>query len=390
MAADGHGTCLALALARLSAGVHLPDGCADFAMATRNPLMNHSLLRSVLFLSLGSLAGAQTLTANFDSFTEGVAGTTLTDGAITVLNLDNAFPGGSNPPFTIDQADATLSGQAGFTANNVLGFSGLVPGAQAGFTRCKSFDVQWTGGNAASAQLEVYDFGGYAGNSITLQAIAGGVVVGSSSFTITAPFVVGHHTLAVSGVSFDTLRLIGGGPQDSGVFFAVVDSIRVDVLTATPGVPECFGDDVLASCPCSNESVVGDNVGCLNSLGVGGRLRSAGTASLSNDNVVLDGSQVPNGPALYFQGSDHVLGGAGVAFGDGLRCAGGTLVRLGIKTSVGGASQFPGPADAALHAVGLVSTPGVRYYQLWYRDAASFCTASTFNLTNGLRMDWVP
>jgi hypothetical protein len=27
-------------------------------------------------------------------------------------------------------------------------------------------------------------------------------------------------------------------------------------------------------------------------------------------------------------------------------------------------------------------------YQLWYRNAAAFCTPSTFNLTNGLDVTW--
>jgi len=37
---------------------------------------------------------------------------------------------------------------------------------------------------------------------------------------------------------------------------------------------------------------------------------------------------------------------------------------------------------------GLVTTPGLRTYQVWYRNAAAFCSASTFNLTNGLSVSW--
>ena len=33
---------------------------------------------------------------------------------------------------------------------------------------------------------------------------------------------------------------------------------------------------------------------------------------------------------------------------------------------------------------------GTFYYQVWYRNAASFCTAATFNLTNGLEITWLP
>jgi hypothetical protein len=34
--------------------------------------------------------------------------------------------------------------------------------------------------------------------------------------------------------------------------------------------------------------------------------------------------------------------------------------------------------------------PGTRYYQTWYRNAAVFCTVSTFNLTNGFQISWLP
>jgi len=30
----------------------------------------------------------------------------------------------------------------------------------------------------------------------------------------------------------------------------------------------------------------------------------------------------------------------------------------------------------------------LRHYQVWYLNAAAFCTASTFNLTNGVSVTW--
>ena len=33
---------------------------------------------------------------------------------------------------------------------------------------------------------------------------------------------------------------------------------------------------------------------------------------------------------------------------------------------------------------------GVRNYQAWYRNAAVFCSVSTFNLTNGYSVTWAP
>jgi hypothetical protein len=39
---------------------------------------------------------------------------------------------------------------------------------------------------------------------------------------------------------------------------------------------------------------------------------------------------------------------------------------------------------------GLVAAPGGRVYQIWYRDAAPFCTPDGWNLTNALDVIWVP
>ena len=99
---------------------------------------------------------------------------------------------------------------------------------------------------------------------------------------------------------------------------------------------------------------------------------------------------MPNGNALYFQGTTQQSAGLGAPFGDGLRCAGGTIVRLGTKTNVAGASQFPAAGDLSVSQKGLVTLPSIRTYQVWYRNAAAFCTASTFNLTNGFEINWQP
>jgi hypothetical protein len=99
---------------------------------------------------------------------------------------------------------------------------------------------------------------------------------------------------------------------------------------------------------------------------------------------------MPNSSALYFQGTAQQGGGLGVAFGDGLRCAGGTIVRLGTKSNVGGASTYPTGGDPSVSVRGLVTAGNVRNYQVWYRNAAAFCTSSTFNLTNGVSVLWMP
>jgi hypothetical protein len=156
------------------------------------------------------------------------------------------------------------------------------------------------------------------------------------------------------------------------------------------GAPFCPGDGTGTACPCANNSSVGANEGCLSSLGLGGKLVATGVGSIGSDTVVLAGSQMPNSSALYFQGTTQASAGAGSLFGDGLRCAAGSVIRLGTKANVAGASQYPAVGDLSVSTKGLVSAPGTRTYQVWYRNAAAFCTASTFNLTNGWEIVWAP
>jgi len=89
--------------------------------------------------------------------------------------------------------------------------------------------------------------------------------------------------------------------------------------------------------------------------------------------------------ALYLQGTAP----AAAPFGDGLSCAGGTIVRLGTKGNVSGGSAYPLVGDPPISVRGACSAGDVRVYQCWYRNAADFCTSSTFNLTNGLSVQWL-
>jgi hypothetical protein len=97
---------------------------------------------------------------------------------------------------------------------------------------------------------------------------------------------------------------------------------------------------------------------------------------------------MPNSFALYFQGVTQQAAGFGTVFGDGLRCAGGAIVRLKTLQNFAGASDHPAAGDLPISVKGMVIAPGTRTYQVWYRNAAAFCTPSTFNLTNGLSIDW--
>jgi hypothetical protein len=152
----------------------------------------------------------------------------------------------------------------------------------------------------------------------------------------------------------------------------------------------CFGDGSGTACPCGNDSPAGGQAGCLSSVLTGGKLTGSGAPSLSADGLHLNGSQMPNSSVLYFQGTTQVAGGAGAAFGDGLRCAGGSVIRMGTVMNTGGASIFPSAGGVPISVKGHVLAPGTREYQAWYRNSAPFCTSAVFNSTNAVRVSWVP
>jgi hypothetical protein len=146
----------------------------------------------------------------------------------------------------------------------------------------------------------------------------------------------------------------------------------------------CFGHLIQLQCPCGSAMF-----GCANSAGTSGaRLVPSGSSSLANDTFTLTASgMTPSTSVLFFQGSSSTQ--AGTAFGDGVRCTSGTLVRVGTKTAVNGVAQYPGPGDAPISVAGQVPGAGVlRAYQALYRDLGNFCTPHAFNLTSGVRTRW--
>ena len=158
------------------------------------------------------------------------------------------------------------------------------------------------------------------------------------------------------------------------------------------GQPYCFGDGSGTACPCNNFSAVGNQSGCANSLGQGGKLTGSGTAMISSDTLVLSVSQLPSAISmLFFQGNTPSALGHGTAFFDGLVCAGSSLVRLAGKTSSAtGTASYPQAGDPLLHIRGLIPPAGgVRHYQAWYRNFTGPCGTHS-NFTNGWMLLWVP
>jgi hypothetical protein len=175
-------------------------------------------------------------------------------------------------------------------------------------------------------------------------------------------------------------------PTNSNVYGGLYDTPIGGPITTF-----CSGDGSGTACPCGNNGAAGR--GCASSVNLSGALLSAsGNADLSADNVVLTASGLPaTANCLFFQGTSAASGGLGSLFGDGLRCAAGTVIRLGTKTASSGVASYPTGVDLDVSIKGALPAVGAtRYYQNWYRNAAAFCTTATFNLTNGLRITWLP
>jgi hypothetical protein len=343
--------------------------------------MRHAPL-ALLCLASPLVAG----TARFDSNPEGAIGTTYIESGITFSNLDNTLQPIGTAQFIAEWADGSLSGLPGFSSPNALGSVGYSPGSGASFGRTKSYEMS-TGQTENQAAMDLYIFGSYAGNTITLEAYQGAALVASDMVTIGGGFSVQHFHLQISGVNFDHLRLIGGGPQDMGVFFGLAD----EVLIGTDAFDDaCAGDGSLAPCPCANSGLAGR--GCDNSAATGGAHLTA-SGGISPDTVVLTSTgELPNALSVFLQGNTL---SAPLLFGDGLRCAGGLLKRLAVKNAVGGSVLYPAPGELSISArsaqLGDTIVGGsLRHYQVYYRDPdASFCPGGgTYNISNGITVHW--
>ena len=156
----------------------------------------------------------------------------------------------------------------------------------------------------------------------------------------------------------------------------------------------CSGDGSGAACPCGNSGGAGN--GCENSAGTGGaRLTASGVASLSADTAQLTSSgELPTALSIVLQGDAAI---APVNFGDGLRCTGGVLKRLYVKSASGGVVIAPQPGDPSVSARSAalgdpIPLGATRDYQVYYRDASpSFCPnppGGTFNVSGAIAVAW--
>jgi hypothetical protein len=101
---------------------------------------------------------------------------------------------------------------------------------------------------------------------------------------------------------------------------------------------------------------------------------------------------LPSALCIFLQGNMNAP--SGFVFGDGIRCASGILKRIGVKHAIGGTAHYPEVGDLSISAKSAAlgdafGIGAIRYYQTYYRDPnQTFCPPATFNVTNGMKIQW--
>lgn len=239
------------------------------------------------------------------------------------------------------------------------------------------------------------DFGGTSGvthvGASATASTTGSLTFGADLALFSNP-VGGGFTTVTLPVEANNSAFVNASPTPNSSFPQQAQVTVQVCYVYTPYVAAyCAGDGSGSACPCGNFSAPSPAAGCVNSSGFGARLGFSGTARVSADSFALVSTSLPIGSvALLFQGTGQDSGGAGSVFGDGLRCVNGTITRLAVRNAGPGVVTYPVLGDPSISAQSAIPANALRYYQVWYRDAVPFCMASTFNLTQGLRVTWQP
>jgi Tol biopolymer transport system component len=304
-------------------------------------------------------------------------------------SADNLVPGDANT--TVDAfVHDLLTGQtvcasvnpAGLPGNNGSYLAAIsATGSAVAFTS-RASDLVPLDRNLDRDDLFVRDLAG----GVTWRASVDSSGAEANSFSLGASLSADGRVLSFTSHAFN---LVGNDTNHTYDVF-VFDADEVNVFRT------CAGDGTIAACPCGNSGL--PDRGCANSADARGAVLDAGGfASLASDTLVLTSSgERWSALTIFLQGDQRI---AETPFGDGLRCAGGQLLRLYARNAWGGTAAAPLAGDPPISvratALGDSITAGAeRVYQAYYRDpSATFCPdppGSTFNSSSALRAVWAP
>ena len=169
------------------------------------------------------------------------------------------------------------------------------------------------------------------------------------------------------------------GDLDLALTDEIADQVRIE-KNGWSGAPYCFGDGSALACPCANPGGTGE--GCRNSTGSGGLLSATGAGSISDDDLAIVASNLPNNQnGLIYAGLNPIQ----APFGDGHRCVAGAIVRFPVRNAGSGGSFTEANVASNL---GLLAGE-TRRFQAWFRDPMGPC-GSGHNLTHALAVTFAP
>jgi hypothetical protein len=244
---------------------------------------------------------------------------------------------------------------------------------------------------------------------VTITATAGSLVVTPLVGSQTTTPLAGNSSTPSSQVG--TIVYVGGSLQleipinntfnfvdpGSGTSGSITVSGTLHANVGAPMVSLCDpGQSGVLACPCANPPV-GTARGCDNSAFTGGaQLSASGLPSLSADTLQFTTTgEKPTAGSVLLQGTTSI---SGAVFGQGVRCAGGTLKRLYLQTAVGGSIHVPATGNPSVSARSAalgdtLASGATRFYAVYYRDPVVLggCPSSSgFNVTQTGQVSWLP
>jgi len=154
-----------------------------------------------------------------------------------------------------------------------------------------------------------------------------------------------------------------------------------DTTDIANGAPDLNANQIPDACECFAVNYCQTSP---NSVGAGAIMDSAGSLSLSANNLILIAYDAPpNASALYFYGQNETQ----VPFGNGFRCVGNPVTRLGILQIDGLGTAFL-QLDFTSGSLTQVLPGSTWSFQLWYRNPLG--GGAGFNLSDGRRFRFCP
>lgn len=294
-----------------------------------------------------------------------------TPSTVQVVSVNQPEGGCDDPATSGDDAALLDDYIEGFFSGASFEVSGLVPGI---------YDVYAYGYSSCAPGFNGFATGFKNSWDAIQQPIVGSTWTGAHQQGVTFAkirFVAFDGSLSIS---------VYNGTHDGVSGFQVVPA-GTNYSTFCPFVNPAATP--VTTCPCGPGSSGRGCASSFNSQGAG--LSCSGDAHLSSDTFTLAVQGAAPSMLLFFQGTSPMANPNGALLGDGIRCAGGSVVRLAVKTITSGVGTYPDIGDVPVSIRGFVpASGGLRTYQVAYRDSATFCTSSTFNYSNGAAVYWQP